>query len=516
MTVRLLRRLSQAAVFLLFAFLFVQTEYKDNDVLPYAVNLFLRLDPLVAGAAALAGRAAIALVWPALVTVLATVLLGRVFCGWVCPMGATLDAASATLFRSRPARAAVPARWRRWKFLVLFFLLGSALLGLQWAFFLDPISLLIRSLAVAVFPAINLALNGLFEALYRADLGPVTHASEAAYGFLRDHVLAFRQPAFRSAAAVGLLFLAVVGAEAIQRRFWCRNLCPLGALLALLGRFGLVRRRVRDDACTRCGLCETDCRTGAIRNALGTDHGECVMCMDCRAVCPEEAIRFAAPSLPPRPEAPDLARRGVVASMALGFVTVPFFAAGAHRRAPDPSVIRPPGALPEDEFLARCTRCGECMRVCIANGLQPAWLEAGAEGLWSPVLVSRIGYCEYNCTLCGQVCPTGAIRRLPLEEKKKVRIGLAWVDRSRCLPWAGASDCIVCEEHCPTGQKAIVLREERVADLRGDVKTFRRPYVDETLCIGCGICETRCPLSDRAAILVTSRGETRAGGGMAR
>jgi formate hydrogenlyase subunit 6/NADH:ubiquinone oxidoreductase subunit I len=150
------------------------------------------------------------------------------------------------------------------------------------------------------------------------------------------------------------------------------------------------------------------------------------------------------------------------------------------------------------------------MRVCIANGLQPTWFEAGLEGMWSPVLVSRIGYCEYNCTLCGQVCPTGAIRRLSLQEKKKVKIGLAEIDRSRCLPWKGQSDCIVCEEHCPTPKKAIVLRKEQGMTMDGEIKLFNRPYVDEGLCIGCGICETRCPLTDRGAVYVTARGESRA------
>jgi Pyruvate/2-oxoacid:ferredoxin oxidoreductase delta subunit len=149
------------------------------------------------------------------------------------------------------------------------------------------------------------------------------------------------------------------------------------------------------------------------------------------------------------------------------------------------------------------------MRVCIANGLQPAVFEAGLIGVWSPVLIPRMGYCEYNCTLCGQVCPTGAIRRLEPAEKARVRIGLAEFDRNHCLPWKGDSECIVCEEHCPTPEKAIKLRDETV-ETPGGTRTFKRPYVDEKLCIGCGICETKCPLPDRSAIVVTSRGESRA------
>ena len=510
MSVRTLRRISQWAIFLVFVFLFLNTEYKDNDVLPYAVNIFLRLDPLVAAAAAVSGRALISLVWPALIVAGLTVLLGRFFCGWACPMGSLLDAVDATVFAGLRSRGAVPPPfWRRWKYLILVFLAGSALFTLQWVFFFDPISILIRTFAVSVFPALNRIVHDAFGALYQAHPGAAAIVSEPVYGFLKAHFLAFEQPVFRTAAPVGLFFLAILAAEYYQRRFWCRNLCPLGALLGLLGRFGLFRRRVMEDGCTRCDLCEKSCRMGAIHDDVETFHGECVGCMDCQVICPEEVIRFSGKE-GRREAAVDLTRRGLMTSAALGAFTVPFFRVEARRKAPDPGLIRPPGALSEDGFLARCTRCGECMRVCIANGLQPTWFEAGLEGMWSPVLVPRIGYCEFNCTLCGQVCPTGAIRRLPLADKKKVVIGLAEVDRSRCLPWRGQSDCIVCEEHCPTAQKAILMKEEKGMTITGEVRVFKRPYIDERLCIGCGICETKCPLTDRGAVYVTSRGESRA------
>jgi Pyruvate/2-oxoacid:ferredoxin oxidoreductase delta subunit len=145
------------------------------------------------------------------------------------------------------------------------------------------------------------------------------------------------------------------------------------------------------------------------------------------------------------------------------------------------------------------------MKVCITGGLQPTLLQAGAEGIWTPVLVPRIGYCEYNCTLCGQVCPTGAIRKLTVEEKHRTFIGLAFVDPSRCIPYAFGTPCIVCEEHCPTPKKAIEF--VRKAGRGGaEVKV---PVVLPDLCIGCGICETKCPVNDLAGIRVTSVNETR-------
>jgi len=181
----------------------------------------------------------------------------------------------------------------------------------------------------------------------------------------------------------------------------------------------------------------------------------------------------------------------------------------ASGRAFNPTLIRPPGAVAEREFLSRCIRCGECMKVCPTNAIQPAGLEAGIEGLWTPVLNMNIGYCEYECTLCGQVCPTDAIRELSLEEKQKIKIGQSFVDRNRCLPYASARPCIVCEEHCPTPTKAIWVEDIEVTNESGQKVLVQQPHVDPELCVGCGICQNKCPIKDRSGIYVTSVGETR-------
>jgi ferredoxin len=156
------------------------------------------------------------------------------------------------------------------------------------------------------------------------------------------------------------------------------------------------------------------------------------------------------------------------------------------------------------------------MKVCPTNVIQPALLEAGFEGIWTPLLMNRIGYCEYNCVLCSRVCPTGAISPLTVETKlgmgsgqKPVKIGTAFYDQGRCLPWAMNTDCIVCEEVCPTSPKAIWFKTVDVQLRDGKVKTLKRPYIDPNLCIGCGICENKCPIRDKAAVRVTSVGETR-------
>jgi formate hydrogenlyase subunit 6/NADH:ubiquinone oxidoreductase subunit I len=149
------------------------------------------------------------------------------------------------------------------------------------------------------------------------------------------------------------------------------------------------------------------------------------------------------------------------------------------------------------------------MKVCLTNGLQPVLLEAGLAGLWTPRLYPRIGYCEYNCTLCGQVCPTQAIRRMTPEEKKRVRIGLAAFDTGRCLPYAYQKMCMVCEEHCPTSPKAIWFEEVDVTTQDGGRRRVKQPRVSIDRCIGCGICESKCPIQDLPAIRVTSANEDR-------
>jgi MauM/NapG family ferredoxin protein len=235
-----------------------------------------------------------------------------------------------------------------------------------------------------------------------------------------------------------------------------------------------------------------------------------MFCMNCDDPCPQKAVRFGF-STTTAGAALDLGKRRVIGSIFSGMIAASLLRVTPLARAgtADPKLIRPPGSLEEKEFLKRCVKCGECMKVCITNGLQPTLWEAGVEGIWSPLLVSRIGYCEYRCTLCGQVCPTGAIKKLMPEEKEKTKIGLAMIDKGRCLPYAHATSCIVCEEVCPTPKKAIWFEEVRVKNRAGKVLIVKQPRVDLDLCIGCGICENKCPVLGQPAIYVTSIGESR-------
>jgi len=230
--------------------------------------------------------------------------------------------------------------------------------------------------------------------------------------------------------------------------------------------------------------------------------------MDCTGFCPEERVSFRLRAASRSGAGLDLERRGVITALACGALAAPVVHIAPPGDRTNPYLIRPPGAVAEGEFLERCVRCGECMKVCIGSALHPAFLEAGPVGLWTPLVVARVGYCEYNCTLCGQVCPTGAIKRLAVEPKRKTVIGLAVFDKDRCLPFAKGIECLVCEEHCPTGDKAIVF-EEREVLIDGAARRLKLPKVVDKLCIGCGICETKCPLEGASAIRIISEGESR-------
>ncbi len=482
-----LRRASQVTFFLVAGALVAATTYPLGRALPY--DIIPRFSPLLALTAMAASRALVAAFWPALLTVALTLLFGRAFCGWVCPLGAALDGADA-LISKRKKEGDKPRR-RHWRLLLLVVLLLLSAFGIAAAGWLDPLSLFPRTLAAAFIPYVTLAFDGATRLLYR--LGVWEDAAAA----LRQRFLVENVSAFPGHLVVSTLFVAIIFLGLARRRFYCRYLCPAGALLSVVGWASPFGRRV-SSACSDCNTCLHICRMGAIgARGRATATAECTLCMDCLAACPGDAVSFgfgrrrAADN--PTSWAPAMTRRGFLVTTGATLAASPAALALDSRITPHPYLIRPPGAVTEEgEFLARCVRCGECVRVCLTQGLVPVHFEAGLTGLWTPTLAPRRGYCEYRCTLCTEVCPTDAIKLLSEEQKKKEIIGVVIIDRDRCLPWADDEDCNVCEEMCPTAPKAI--------ELKGPGRLKPHVVVDE--CVGCGICEYACPTADPAAIRV--------------
>jgi ferredoxin len=186
-------------------------------------------------------------------------------------------------------------------------------------------------------------------------------------------------------------------------------------------------------------------------------------------------------------------------------VGVALFRSDMLAKRESPFLLRPPGAR-ENNYdvvsLTRCTRCNECLRACPTSALQPAVFEAGLEGFATPVLVPRLGYCDYACNACGQVCPVQAIPPLSLDEKRLQVVGRAYIDQDRCIAWSDHQPCIVCEEMCPLPKKAIQLEDTTVWGPDGTTVQIQLPHVLRDVCIGCGICEYKCPVSGDAAIRV--------------
>ena len=406
-----------------------------------------------------------------------SLVFGRAFCGWVCPLGTVLDLVRPLAFwqaKRKTKLSRSTQRNSRLRYFLLAASLGGALLSLKWLGLLDPLVIFSR--------AATAGLSNLLNGQVAFERGGLSYFS--------------------------LLFLFILAMEFWRPRFWCRHLCPQGALIGLLSRYSLLNRRV-SSVCSNCALCRRACPMNAIpQDAHHTDYSDCTFCLECETACPEQGIRFgfgglalavwestpqvtetgkvnrragqyvAASSLLP---AESVSRRQFLQGMAAvtaGLAVTPLLHAGKT-----PAPLRPPGSLPEEKFLDVCIACQECIRVCPTHGLQGAFLQSGAGRIGMPVLVPRLGGCSLGVScnqLCQQVCPVDAI--LPVTQQE-LSIGTAQVDHSLCLAWDQGVKCLVCVEACQ--YKAAIPHQGKIT-------------VDAGKCVGCGFCESGCPVPGSA------------------
>ena len=485
-----MKKYIQALSLLLFSAFFILATYDLPDWFP--ADIFLRLDPLLGLNAVLASKEITGRVLWSLILIAATLLIGRFFCAYVCPMGASIDFLDRLLFgkKRRPGLKA-DSGLRKVKYILLLIFIGTAVTGFSSVYFMDPIALLTRVYTFVIYPIV-ITLTDLCLDLVR----PLFQG----LGWITLSHLHYPQPVYYMSVLTLLLFGGIIALNRLSPRFWCRYLCPLGAFLSLISPLGVFKRRVNQD-CNECLICQKTCPMGAIdESPVKTNASECIQCKTCAGVCPQAAISFPA-SVTVAGEYSDinLSRRGFFYSLAGGLgigllsVQTPYASLQAKHK-----LIRPPGALPENEFLRTCVRCGECMKSCLTNTLQPCLWESGLEGLWTPKLELRMAPCEQDCHVCGKVCPTQAIRSLSLDEKTHAKIGTAVLRKEMCLVWSQNKLCLICDEICP--YNAIVFRP---------VEGFRRPVVVASRCNGCGYCEQRCPVKGESAIVVVPDGEIR-------
>ena len=422
------------------------------------------------------------------VLLLITLFFGRVYCSTLCPLGTFQDIVRriANLFKTKKQRRldyAKPHNYWRYGILTLaiaLFIAGSTTIIL-W---LDPYSNYGR------------IAENLFKPLVVSGNNLLTHIRPSVPFFTMNEVTG---AAILTAA---IIFLLLIVFSAFRGRLWCNTICPVGSLLGLISRYSIFRLGIDKDACTSCTLCEKQCKSQCIDiKTQQIDSSRCVQCMDCMQVCKSSAISynylFAKNTEKPVQTTPnDPARRRVfIGSLsALGLAAV-YRVVGKPLRIATPrnnKAIAPPGARSIAELKQHCTACHACIANCPTKTIRPAVGEYGLEGVMLPVMDYDISFCNYECTVCSEVCPNGALMPLQVEEKKVTQIGKANFFRERCITVVNGTDCGACNEHCPTKAVRMVPYNE---------EGQRVPEVDLSLCIGCGGCEYICPTRPRAIIV---------------
>ncbi len=431
-----------------------------------------------------------------MVIMLLTALFGRVYCSAICPLGIFQDVITRISIWARKKfrfRFSKPANAWRYGFLalsVLVFLSGTVtVIG-----FLDPYSNfgrifsdLFRPLVVSVN---NLAASAMESVnvfwLYPHNLDPVPLAS-LVFPFL----------------FLGML----IWMASVRGRLFCNTVCPVGALLGLISRIAPFRIRIDEQSCTACGKCAFVCKAECINfKRKEVDFSRCVSCYNCITVCPFNSIGYAPafPSGKEQGDGPDMEKRGFLAGFAglMGIGTASCIAGtkGTESLNEKPTTVEihkefpvsPPGSLGIEHYTGTCTACHLCVSICPTNVLRPSVTEFGLAGFMQPHMDYSTNYCNFECTACSEVCPTGAIMSLSVEDKKITQIGQVHFVKENCVVYTENTACGSCSEHCPT-------QAVRMIPYKG---TLTIPEVDPDICVGCGACEYACPTIPFKAIYV--------------
>ena len=430
-----------------------------------------------------------------LLIVAVTLLFGRVYCSSVCPLGTFQDVVS-RLNRKRGSRRRFV--FRRSNYILHYGLLAlSAALALGGSMFLlnltEPFSNFGRTTAILARPVavlVNNLLAGVAGSFRVYAISPVVLHLPSPGVFL-----------------VPVLFLGTVGIMSYRRgRLFCNSLCPAGALLGLFSRFSLFRIVIDESTCKDCGLCAKVCKTECIdADNHVVDFAACVSCFNCLDACPTVGLTYAGfGRRPGKGTVPRVnrKRRALLRDMMGGVALVAVLPGDSLKtKLPVPTgrtrstlPVTPPGSVGIEHFTSRCTACHLCVSACPTQVLAPSLFDYGLDGMFQPRMDYAVGTCNYDCTLCGEICPTGAILPLARPVKQLVQMGKAKFVKDDCIVVTKKTDCGACSEHCPTKAVHMVKYEG----------TLVIPEVNEELCVGCGACEHPCPTTPNRAIYVES------------
>lgn len=415
-----------------------------------------------------------------------TLLFGRVYCSTLCPMGIFQDIVGRITKPLKPkkerkfkySRPKTILRWSVVAVCILTYVLGFTFVsGL-----LDPYSAYGR-IIVNVFKPVYMAGNNLLESIF---------TSFQNYTFYRVNISMLSVFSFVTA----ILTFLVIGYLAYRHgRIWCNTICPVGTVLGFLSKYSVFKIRINETSCTQCGRCVRSCKASCIDiKEHKVDASRCVACYNCLGACKEKGLTYSLPLKNTKKKEIDESRRrfmsATLATAALAPAAVQAqvntaLGNGAIKRK-DP--ITPPGSLSREHLLKQCTSCHLCVSKCPAHIIKPAFMEYGLGGIMQPTISFDKGFCNYDCTICGEVCPNEAILPLTVEQKHRTQTGYVVFVRKDCIVRKDGTSCGACSEHCPTQALSMVPFRDGLTI----------PEVDKNICVGCGGCEYVCPAIPRA------------------
>jgi len=425
---------------------------------------------------------------------LLTLLFGRIYCSILCPMGLFQDLTGrvARIFKKRRKYTFSPEkRWLRYGTLVA--VLGTYIAG--WTVILsllEPYSAFGRMVTHLLRP-IYMAGNNLLAGVFN-------HFGH--YTFYHTEIFLLAS----SSLVVALLTFLIIGYLAWRYgRTFCNTLCPVGTVLGFLSRFSMFRFKVHEESCNSCGLCARACKASCIDSKQETvDNSRCVTCFNCTTVCTKKAIKYefswkkSSPSKGGSAEDSVASRRRFLTTLGVTFLAAGShaWAKGMHLGTNKPwtrkSPLSPPGSLSAEHLNIHCTACHLCVAQCPSKILKPSFLEYGVEGMMQPIMEFSHGFCNYDCTLCTEVCPNGALKKLTMKEKHATQMGIVKFIKTNCVVYTDETFCGACSEHCPTQAVSMV-------PYKGDLTI---PFLNTAICVGCGGCEYVCPAKPAKAIYV--------------